>query len=187
MNANDVSEFTALVKSLWPDWKVGGDFLHELANDKFRYASYEAVESAMRLHRRDDYDAQKPSWKRVFEFLRKVGGTGENDFVLLLEAVKNEMARQNVKGLQDRSPADLWHEWLRAQTYAVTHDTIRRRPHDDTDGRRAKQAQGIRGREYRRWRDYLAELGATIPDFLNGDNTGARVQAVGYAADEVPF
>ena len=171
MNEIEQAKFDGFCETLERLWDrcPSREQIEATAWSTLRWRTAEVVQAAVGQHRREDYDLVKPSLKRIVALVVGDESQQTNHFQALLNNVRRHLEERGVKGCREWNNAEVYQNYVDANTYPITHHTIgpkRGLPQDDPDGRRARLAADWRKREGQRWRRYLVNHEFEVPAFL---------------------
>ena len=145
MIPNSLDDFIPYVKSLWPSYKCEPEQVRVLSrwDDWLCHVSIDTIQAALKQVRREHPNETRPDWKQVFRLIHENGrGSTRNDFDVLLNGVRT---------VNQKHGSDNWSDGEAWQVYV------------DANRGNAK------GQLYY-WTNYLRDIGARVPEFLEEKN-----------------
>jgi hypothetical protein len=183
-NEPEFKRFVELIEKFWPTHKVTEHSVRGLWHKSFKNRPAEEVEHALFRHRGEHPDATKPLWKLVLADLGLLTEAGINEFDLLIKAHR-EHGRDSERSdaypsgrpLTDKSNADVWASWLRANSPRCTmsrdvgHELCENAVCVKTGGcgltRRECSGLHWEANETAMWIKYLEGKGHPVPVYLS--------------------
>jgi len=176
------------VVDLWPRYKTTKTELHTAVWHRLsRYTGTDRF-NVLRKHRHDNPDAMRPMWATVFSMLAATTAQeSRDDFQGFLASLRTVWKRIGTKHVDEMTDADVWYNYLEAQTYPITHNTATGKPRPDlepcthcaaladkhpsmfracTRMAVACDAARTRRRETEIWVRRLEEAGLAVPTYL---------------------
>lgn len=164
--------FQSMVQQLWPTYKASVQPMWDTRLHRYPIGDLRTV---LWQHRADFPDENKPVWKTIYAMLR--GGGGDNtasksDLRILLDQTRRIIAKDTEwmkrKPIDQWSDADVWQNFMDAQTFPTTHQMTAGgwSPREDPDGKVASRAASERTILRRRYESDLTERGDLVPEWL---------------------
>lgn len=164
-------EFETVVRSVWPRYQAN---IQPIWDRKLRQYPFDCLIDVLNEHRADNPDEAKPIWKMIYGALSggDTASSGKSDLQILLDQTRRCIAKDSEwmkrKPIDQWSDADVWQNFLDAQTFPTTHEMVAGgyRLRDDPDAKIAKSAASERTMLRRVYEKNLRECGEPVPEWL---------------------
>lgn len=170
--SSSFQEFELVVRNVWPSYRAN---VQPIWDRKLRSYAFDRLIDVLNEHRANNPDEVKPIWKMIYHDLsggNAAGAGSKSDLRILLDQVRRVIAEDSEwmkrKPIDAWTDADVWQNFLDAQTFPTTHEMIAGgyRLREDPNGKIAERAARKRAIQQRRYESDLRERGEQIPEWL---------------------